>query len=64
MNLSKCKSSKVDEETKKKVKHYGLYIDKIYKSPMNKIFSGSHITHIRCRKCSMVRLFGYDLTFI
>ena len=57
MNLSKSKSSKVDEETKKKVKHYGLYIDNIYKSPMSKVFEGFHVTHIRCRKCSMVRVF-------
>ena len=57
MNLSKYKSSKVDEETKKKVKHYGLYIDNIYKSPMSKVFEGFHVTHIRCRKCSMVRVF-------
>ena len=57
MNLKNENPKNVPEELKEEVRNYGTVIDTNYLSPMDRIFSGFYISHLRCDFCETVTCF-------
>jgi len=55
MNLKNENPKNVPEELKEEVRNYGTVIDTNYLSPMDRIFSGFYISHLRCDFCETVK---------
>ncbi len=54
MKLTKARRDDVSEETRARVRAYGQEIDANHVSPMDRVFSGKYISHLRCDGCQMV----------